>query len=83
LGFEGRQTAKLAMNKSRAPFFNIAFTLNPKSYTDPIREIAHWSHSCAGRFRSERMVAFVNNWLVNFGSCRILLSESVHESSLQ
>jgi hypothetical protein len=31
------------MNKSRAPFLSIAFTLKPKSYSDPIREIVHWA----------------------------------------
>jgi hypothetical protein len=41
VGFEGSKTAKLAMNKSSAHFLRIAFTLNPKSCTDPIREIAH------------------------------------------
>jgi hypothetical protein len=45
VGFEGEQTAKLAINKGRAPFVSIAFALKPKPYSDPNRDIARWASS--------------------------------------
>jgi hypothetical protein len=71
VGFEGKQTAKLTMNKSRAPFLgSVHFQAKPYCY--PIREITHWA--MAVRSSSRKLLTFLSDVSVTIAGYKGSLS---------